>query len=94
MVQISMLIFFSFVQSGNGPGTTYQTKFNTYSTQIHFIDLTVTKNSVARAIMLVITQLYSLCMYYFQNLNFNQAKAGEKGRAGLVDRVRVNLLNK
>lgn len=36
-------------------------------------------------------------MYYFQNLNFNQAKQegkeGESG-AGPVDRVRVNLLNK
>lgn len=47
---------------------------------MRFIDLTVTKNSVARAIMLAITQLYSLCMYYFQNLNFNQAKQG--GEAG------------
>lgn len=68
-------------------------KFNPYSTQMHFIDLTVTKNSVARAIMLAITQLYSLCMYYFQDLNFNQAKQEGRG-AGLVDRVRVNLLNK
>lgn len=62
---------------------------------MHLIVLTVTKNSVAEAIMLAITQLYSLCMYYFQNLNFNQAKQGRKGRgAGLVDRLRVNLLNK
>lgn len=46
---------------------------------MHFIDLTVTKNSVATAIMLAITQLYSLCMYYFQELNFNQAEQEGEG---------------
>lgn len=60
---------------------------------MHLIDLTVTKNRVARAIMLALTQLYSLCMYNFQNLNFNQARKKGKG-VGHVDRVRVNLLNK
>jgi len=48
-------------------------KLNPRSTQTHFIDLTVTKNSVAGAIMSAITQLYSLCMY-FQNVNFNQTQ--------------------
>lgn len=60
---------------------------------MHLIDLTVTKNRVARAIMLAITQLYSLCMYNFQNLNFNQAREKRKG-VGRGDQVRVNLLNK
>lgn len=60
---------------------------------MQLIDLTVTKNRVARAIMLAITQLYSLCMYNFQNLNFNQAREKGKG-VGRGDQVRVNLLNK
>lgn len=58
-------------------------KANTHSTQIHLIDMTVTKNSVARAIMLAMTQLYSLHIYYFQNLNLarpEQERGG--GRSG------------
>lgn len=30
--------------------------------------------------MSAITQLYSLCVHYFQNVNFNQAK--QEGRGG------------
>lgn len=53
-------------------------------TQLKSTSLTwqLQKTEFAPAIMLAITQLYSLCMFYFQNLNFNQAKL--EGRRGLV----------
>lgn len=46
--------------------------------------------------MSAITQLYSLCMYHFQNLNFNRSELRGEGAVGWVGLMEfgVNLPNK
>lgn len=89
------MLFISLVPS------TAQVTLNATQTQLKRTSLTWQwqKTEFTRAIMLAITQLYSLCAYHYQNLIFNQAERERRAGGGdcgaaVGDGVRVNLPNK